>query len=257
MKPPIDVFGLARSALLLASATAVIAAASAPAAWAGGGWGNHASPFDFRFGNHIDEHQESALVKGKKQLVGSLYITFTDKDGNPIGTQDGLPIARHPRANMGEICGQTVDCVVGWKFTGTLGPGPESAAVLNRGEARYLFHTGVNGDDHPVWLTNRANIPQPGPGSSHYHWITNNPTVRPATTDPRIGGINPLCDVDDAAMLTPNTICLGWYLQLHAVRKFAFQHGGETIPVVPGTDNATHLNVVTNFPALPGIDATR
>lgn len=256
MALPIDTLRLARRTLF-ASATVAIAAAAAPAASAGG-WSNHARPFDFRFGNHIDEHQESVLSRRAMLLAGNLYVTFTDKDGNPIGTTaDGLPIARHPRPAMGEICGQTVDCVVGWKFTGSLGPGPASGAILNRGEARYLFHTGVNGDDHPVWLTNRANIPQPGPGSSHYHWISNNPTVRPATTDPRIGSINPLCNVDDAAMLTPNTICLGWHLQLYAVRKFAFQHGGETIPVIPGSDNATHLNVVTNFPALPGIDATR
>ena len=242
---------------LFASATAAMAAAS-PSAVSGRGWNDHARPYDFRFGNHIDEHQESVLNNRTMQLFGSLFVTFTDKDGNLIGTTaDGLPIARHPRTDMGEICGQTVDCVVGWKFTGTVGPGPVSAAVLNRGEARYLYHTGVNGDDHPVWLTNRVNIPQPGPGSSHYHWISDNPTVRPATTDPRIDEINPLCNVDHAAQLTPNTICKGWYLQFYAVRKFAFQHGGETIPVTPGTDNATHLNVVTNFPARPGIHGTR
>jgi len=242
---------------LLAFSTAIASTTYSPLASAGE-WREHASFYDFRFGNHIDEHQESVLNRRAMRLLGNLYVTFTDKDGNLIGTTaDGLPIARHPRSDMGEVCGQTVDCVVGWKFTGTLGPGPTSAAVLNRGEARYLFHAGVNGDDHPVWLTNRVNIPQPGPGSSHYHWISNNPTVRPATTDPRIGDINPLCNVERAAQLTPNTICPGWYLQLYAVRKFAFQHGGETIPVTPGSDNATHLNVVTNFPEDSGIDRTR
>lgn len=255
MRPGIDKSDLTRWTVL-AIATAAISAAHGLAS--AREWRNHAAPFDFRFGNHLDEHQESKLSRGSMHLHGFLYVTFTDKDGNPIGTTaEGLRIARHPRADMGEVCGQTVDCVAGWILTGTLGPGPASGAMLNRGEARYLYHSGVNGDDHPVWLTNRVNIPQPGPGSSHYHWITDNPTVRPATTDPRAGAIDPLCNVDHAALLTPNSICLGWYLQLYAVRRFAFQHGGETIPVEPGIDNATHLNVVTNYPAGLGIDRTR
>ena len=241
---------------LLAAATAAAVAAQGPAA-ASDEWRNHASPYDFRFGNHIDEHQESALNTRTMRLLGHLYVTFTDKDGNPIGTSDGLRIARHPRSDMGEVCGQTVECVVGWVFAGTLGRGPASGAIVNRGEARYLFHSGVNGDDHPAWLVNRINIPQPGPGAGHYHWISDNPTVRPATTDPRIAEIDPLCNVDRAAQLTPNTICPGWTLQLYAVRKFAFQHGGETIPVAFGIDNATHLNVVTNYASVPGIEATR
>ena len=50
-----------------------------------------------------------------------------------------------------------------------------------------------------------------------------------------------------------NVTCPGWFLQLKAVGSFAFQHGGETLPVTPGADNATHLNLLTNYALVPGI----
>jgi hypothetical protein len=54
-----------------------------------------------------------------------------------------------------------------------------------------------------------------------------------------------------------NTVCPGWFLQIHAVAKFAFIHGGEIIPVRNGIDNRSHLNLVTNYEIVPAIDPTR
>ena len=51
-------------------------------------WKNHAFPFDFLFGNHIDTHQQTQLKKDG-EIFGFLYITLTGR------TIDGLPEARH------------------------------------------------------------------------------------------------------------------------------------------------------------------
>lgn len=42
-------------------------------------------------------------------------------------------------------------------------------------------------------------------------------------------------------------ICLGWFLQIKAKKKFAFQHGGEIIPITNGADIRSHMNIVTNY----------
>jgi hypothetical protein len=102
-------------------------------------------------------------------------------------------------------------CVVGWILRGK----PH--------QTTFLFHH----DDHPVWLMDsRADIPQPG-GYSHFHWLD-----RPEMPDG----------------LIPETRFDGYILELQAVRSFAFMHGGEIIPVKPGVDVATHVNIVTSFP---------
>jgi hypothetical protein len=46
-------------------------------------------------------------------------------------------------------------------------------------------------------------------------------------------------------------------MQITAIRSFAFQHGNEIVPVERGRDNATHLNLLTNYEAVPGITKTR
>ena len=53
-----------------------------------------------------------------------------------------------------------------------------------------------------------------------------------------------------------NVTCPGWFIQLKAVESFAFQHGGEIIPVSPGADNATHLNLLSNYALVPGISGS-
>jgi hypothetical protein len=49
----------------------------------------------------------------------------------------------------------------------------------------------------------------------------------------------------------------GWFLEIEAVMEFAFQHGIEVVPVYSGMDNATHVNLVTNYAEVPGITYTR
>ena len=203
----------------------------------------HDVPYDFFFGNHIDTHQETK-IKIKRgdpvRLKGFFYIIFTgDTD-----TVSGLPIARHPRgADHDEECGvDDVECEVGWLIK------------AKPGEAKFLYHSGVNGDDHPVWMVNRVDIPQPG-SFTHFHWIGED------STDPRAPGDVPYqCDVDMAGELdnnAENVVCPGWFLQIKAVEKFAFQHGNVVVPVRPGIDNATHLNLVTNYAVVSGITSTR
>lgn len=212
----------------------------------------HDPPFDFLFGNHIDTHQETNLKTNKDtgdpdSLFGKFYIIFTDET-DPVS---GLPVARHPRGlasddSHDERCGITVDCVTGWEMRGI------------PGAAKFVSHSGVNGNDHPLWLVNRAEeaaapaagmvIPQPG-SFTHFHWITS------TSTDPRANSIpeGSECDKKNAGDLQDqlpsavDEVCQGWFLQIKAVREFAFKHSGELIPIRPGFDNRSHLNLLTNF----------
>ena len=201
----------------------------------------HNQPWTYLFGNHLDTHQESKQKKDGT-LKGRLYIIFT----GAIDAASGLPIARHPRgAGQNEECGvDPIDCVVGWNLIGI------------PGQAKFLFHNGVNGDDHPVWMVNRADIPSPGT-FNHFHWITT------TSTDDRAASVSADCDKNNAGQLETqeptavNDICQGWFLQLQAIREFAFEHGGEKIPVSPGIDSNSHMNLITNYAEVPGITSTR
>jgi hypothetical protein len=208
----------------------------------------HDPPFDFLFGNHIDTHQETNLKINRKtgdpkSLFGKFYVIFTGE----TDPASGLPIARHPRGeDHDEVCGSDVDCVAGWEIRG------------RPGAAKFVSHSGVNENDHPLWMVNRAEeatalaegmvIPQPG-SFSHFHWITY------TSTDPRADSvtINSPCDKENAGELEDmepsavDEVCPGWFLQIKAVRQFAFEHGGEVIPIRPGIDNRSHLNLITNF----------
>ena len=127
-------------------------------------------------------------------------------------TEDGLPIARHCDENT-----PPEECVVGWMIRG------------KRGVARFVFHE----NDHPLWLVvSRADIPQPG-AFSHFHWITNERC--------------PAVHAHELEMLGITT-CDGFFLELQAVNTFAFLHANQVIPVVPGLDIATHVNIVGSFP---------
>jgi len=202
----------------------------------------HAPPYDFLFGNHIDTHQETK-IKANGQLLGFLYIIFT----GDVDDVSGLPIARHPRGKSDdhdERCGITADCKVGWLIR------------AKSGAAKFLYHSGVNGNDHPVWLLNRVDIPQPG-SYTHFHWITQ------TATELRAPDVPDACNKQNASQLETedpsavNVQCPGWLLQIKAIRSFAFEHGGEVIAVHPGTDNATHLNLLTNYEAVEDISTTR
>ena len=204
----------------------------------------HAPPKDFLFGNHIDTHLENKLKIDKdgnpESLRGSFYVIITE-DIDPLS---GLPVARHPRgAAEGEDCNdKATGCVVGWSMNGV------------PGEAKFLYHSGINGNDHPVWMVNRVDIPQPG-SLTHFHWIGAD------SHDPRAPlEVPEECDVDRAGELdnnAENVTCPGWFLEIRAVREFAFDHGGEKVPVRPGLDNSTHLNLVTNYADVHGITETR
>ncbi len=211
----------------------------------------HDRPFDFLFGNHIDTHQETNLKTNNDtgipdSLFGKFYIIFPDEEPDPVS---GLPVARHPRGladdgSFDERCGITVDCVTGWEMRGV------------PGAAKFVSHSGVNGNDHPLWLVNRAEednapaegmvIPQPG-SFTHFHWITT------TSNDPQANDVSPECDKANAGQLQDlepsavDMVCFGWFLQIKALRAFAFEHGGEVIPIRPGIDNRSHLNLLTNF----------
>ena len=216
----------------------------------------HKAPFDFLFGNHFDTHQETRLDVDRQsgapeELQGKFYIIFT----GATDAASGLPIARHPHGAVhNEACGIDVDCVVGWEMRGL------------PGAAKFVSHSGVNGDDHPLWLVNRTEeptapargmvIPQPG-YYSHFMWISR------GSTDPRAIAVSEECDKYDAGELETkppvaiNQVCKGWFLQIKAKQQFAFQHGGEIIPIRNGEDLRSHLNVLTNYKAVPIITQTR
>lgn len=163
-------------------------------------WRDHAFPFTFVFGNHIDSHQQTMLMPNG-ELFGFLYITYTGET-----TPSGLPVAKHPDDMT--PAGQRV---VGWILRG------------KPGRATFVYHQ----MDHPLWLVaQRADIPQPG-GYSHMHWL----------------GLPAM-----AGMLDAGDEFDGYFLELTAIRSFAFEHAGEKIPVYPGLDLRTHLNVVSSFP---------
>ena len=171
-------------------------------------WSDHAAPFTFLFGNEIDTHQQTRKMRDGS-LFGYFYIQFTG-----VVTKDGYPVATHVDCN-----GAGAACTVGWTLNGA----PISAT--------FLYHVEP---DHPVFLVNRADIPQPG-AHSHFHWL----------------GADPV----------PGEIKDGYLLQLTAEDKFCFIHhgvdsaaGNKTcqknggIAVDLGTDIATHLNIVTSAP---------
>lgn len=204
----------------------------------------HDPPWTFLFGNHIDTHQETRIKLDKfdnpVSLSGSFYIIFTGET-DPIS---GLLIARHPRGagEHNEECGvDDIKCVKGWNMRGV------------PAEALFLYHSGVNGDDHPVWMLNRIDIPQPG-SFTHFHWITR------SSTDPGASAVPEECDANNASglVISPDgNLCPGWLLEIHATRSFAFKHGDEIVPVRAGIDNASHLNLVTNYAEVEGIFPTR
>jgi hypothetical protein len=203
---------------LLVGATCVLSFAVVTPLWAAGStWRDHAFPFTFRFGNHIDSHQQSKLARNG-DLRGFLYITYTGEV-----TPDGYPVARH--------CDESTPpkaCVVGWIM------------VAKPGQATFLYHN----MDHPVWLVNRTAIPQPG-AYAHFHWITSQSSDHRPVLDPA-------CNATTAMELLPGAVCPGYFLELVAIDAFAFEHEGQRIRVDPGLDIATHVNIVASAPMTCG-----
>ena len=163
-------------------------------------WKDHQAPFGFVFDNDIDTHQQT-MVLPSDGLLGYLYVELTGEY-----TDEGFPIARHTNCND-----PLAECTVGWKWRGV--PGTATFAYHEMG-------------DHPLWLVERDQIPQPG-AYSHFHWLG-----EPAM-------------VSD---LMENMSYEGYFLELKAMNSFAFEHGDDLVIVKQGIDLATHLNLVTVFP---------
>jgi hypothetical protein len=196
-----------RSLVALVSALGLSASAFAADLYP---WRNHQAPFDFVFGNEIDMHQQTRQTRDGS-LFGFFYVRYTG-----AVTKDRYRVATHADCNMHP------DCTAGWTLNGK----PASAV--------FLYHAAP---DHPIYLVNRQDIPQPG-AHSHFHPIGMHPSQGQTVS--------------------------GYLLQLAAVDRFCFVHhdaqaaapqktcreaGG--IAVEPGTDIATHLNIVTSPP--PGM----
>lgn len=196
---------------LLASLTVSVMSTGAAVAADLYPWRNHAAPFDFLFGNDIDTHQQTRRMRDGS-LYGFFYVRYTG-----VVTRDDQPVATHAD------CGAVADCTVGWALSGRLA----SAALLYQ-----VMH------DHPVFLVNRQDIPLPG-GHTHFHWL-------------------------GSAMPAQRATVAGYLLQLTAMDSFCFVHhaaemakssktcrdnGGSSVSL--GSDNATHLNIVTGAP--PGM----
>ena len=172
-------------------------------------WKDHAKPYDFKFGNHIDTHQQTK-IKNNGELFGFLYITFIeDIDGMPE-EKDGIPVAEHCDNDT------TADeCEVGWIIRGKF--------IEGDNRPTFVYHE----EDHPTWLVvSRNDIPQPG-SFSHFHWLGS----------PDGGGGFTQGDMRD-----------GYFIELQAVDLFYFRHNNEDLLVMPGIDISTHVNIVGSFP---------
>ena len=184
----------------------------------GYGWRDHAAPFDFLFGNHLDTHQQSK-VANKGKLEGFFYIRFTGDL-----TADGVPIAKHADCNkVGD------ECTVGWILDGI----PI--------QATYLGH---EMGSHPQWYIDPAELPRQ-PGYSHFHWLG-----QPEHPGGSGGGMSGHSGESDGGMsghtggLVKGQVYDGYLLKLTARDTFFFEHHGGFY-VTPGIDEATHANIVT------------
>jgi hypothetical protein len=102
-------------------------------------WQDHAAPYDFLFGNLIDNHQQSKLA-GRDMLQGFIYIQFTGEE------KEGAPVAVRADCENPEL-----DCRVGWKFKAI----PISAELVSTKPR--------------VWLVDESQLPA-GPQYLHFHW---------------------------------------------------------------------------------------
>jgi hypothetical protein len=171
-------------------------------------WRNHEPPFNFVFGNDIDTHQQTRLMRDGS-LFGFFYIRFTG-----VQTKDHYPVATHVD------CNASSDCTVGWALSGK----PISAT--------FLYQTM---DDHPVFLAKRADITQPG-SPSHFHWLG---AVMPMPRQTLNGFLLQLTAVDRFCFIHNGA-------EAATAAASCRQNGG--VNVDPGIDIATHLNIVASAP---------
>jgi len=116
-------------------------------------WNNHAAPYTFLFGNDIDTHQQTQQLPDGS-LSGFFYVSFTG-----VVTKDGYRVATHVDCN-------SAACSVGWLLSGQ----PRTATFLYQVVP-----------DHPVFLVNRLDIPEPGT-YAHFHWLGGMPDAGKSST---------------------------------------------------------------------------
>lgn len=217
-------------------------------------WKDHAQPYTFLFGNHIDTHQETSLTEHelkKGDLKGWFYV-FDSGDT----LDDGTPILKHCTKPEHYEAG----CVAGWKLEAK-----PCIEEVNGCKAMFLYHY----HDHPIWLLDpyiddsgelrgsRMHIVQPG-SYTHFHWLTEDLSSFPsslAEVEALFGvdiNVPEECNVAMASQLTSGTVCPGYFLQITTGEPFglsvwAFHHGGENLVIKPGIDNKTHLNLLTSY----------
>ncbi len=146
-------------------------------------WHNHANPYTFLTGTHIDTHLEVRLMNDGK-VMGFFYVTWRDQDGDGVTDIDpvsGLPEAQHCSRQEHYDAG----CFAGWTVVAE-----PCIREYNGCTAAVLYHN----HDHPVWLIGAADdprddfvdvvaddgsikgsripIPQPRVYNNHYHWLT-------------------------------------------------------------------------------------
>ncbi len=154
-------------------------------------WRDHAAPYTYRFGNRMDQHQQSKKV-GQDQLNGFLYIWFTDEthEDPELGR---LPVAQHvdcanpPQREDGEPS----SCTVGWTMHGI------------RVQGQLLTY----GGGRPTWCIDPSSMPEQ-PGYTHFHWER--------AEEGACSGLGRDCLVYD-----------GYLIKLTARESFRFVHAGQ------------------------------
>jgi hypothetical protein len=106
-------------------------------------WRDHAAPYTYLFGNHIDSHQQSETIDGG-QIQGYLYIHYTGQ------TINGIPVAEHTDCSM-----DPTSCIVGWQIQG----------VSARATAVSMDSMGMAQFCASAFTLRSLN------GYSHFHWI--------------------------------------------------------------------------------------
>ncbi len=104
-------------------------------------WNHHQAPYDYKFGNMIDSHQQSFVNEDGTRLKGFIYI-------HVIPGQDyaeGIPTADKAHC-------KTQPCMVGWVVKGV----KVSATLMKKGPR--------------IWLVDPGDIPKEA-GYSHFHWV--------------------------------------------------------------------------------------
>jgi len=200
---------MSKPASLLVCAAVALSGASAAQAAEGYPWRQHEAPYDFKFGNEIDTHQQTRQARDGS-LNGFFYVRFTG-----MTTKDRYPVATHVD------CNAHTDCSVGWTLSGKPASG------------QFLYHAM---HDHPVFLVGRSDIPQPG-SYAHFHWLGQ--LMQPNTPMDTKGYLLQLQAVDRFCFVHHDA-----EMSMPATGKTCRENGG--VAVEPGIDIATHLNIVTS-----------